>query len=112
MSVARIRFQLDEHVATAVARALRRRGIEVVTAHEAGLLGATDVEHLAHANAQQYVIFTEDDDFLALHHAGRPHAGIAYCKQGSRSIGQIVDGLVLIYEVLEPVEMAGRLEYL
>ena len=55
---------------------------------------------------------TQDDDFLSLHHEQQPHAGIAHCKQGSRSIGQIVASLALIYEVLEPHEMVGRVEYL
>ena len=58
------------------------------------------------------MIFTQDEDFLRLHHAQQPHAGIAYCKQGSRSIGQIVAGLVLIYEVLTAEEMVGQVEYL
>ena len=43
----RIRFQLDEHIPHAVAEGRRRRGIDVLTANEAGLLGSPDVEHLA-----------------------------------------------------------------
>jgi predicted nuclease of predicted toxin-antitoxin system len=101
--VDRIRFHLDEHVSPAIARALRQRGIEVLTAREAGLLGASDPEHLARAHADGRMLVTQDDDFLSLHHEGRPHSGIAYCKQGSRSIGQIIASLVLIYEVLERV---------
>ena len=108
----RVRFQLDEHVSPAIARALRQRGIDVITAHEAELLGASDVQHLARAYAEGRVMVTQDDDFLSLHHEQQPHAGIAHCKQGSRSIGQIVASLALIYEVLEPHEMVGRVEYL
>jgi hypothetical protein len=55
---------------------------------------------------------TQDRDFLRLHRQEHPHAGIAFCEQGTRSIGQIVAGLVLIYEVLEPSEMVGRIEFL
>jgi len=40
--VDRVRFQLDEHVPLAVARALQSRGIDASTAAEAGLLGASD----------------------------------------------------------------------
>jgi predicted nuclease of predicted toxin-antitoxin system len=110
--VERIRFHLDEHVSPAIARALRQRGIDVTTARETGLLGASDLQHLARAHAEGRVIFTQDADFLRLHHEQRPHAGITYCKQGSRSIGEIVASLVLIYEVLEPDEIAGQIEYL
>jgi predicted nuclease of predicted toxin-antitoxin system len=110
--VDRIRFQLDEHVAPAIARALRQRGIDVITAREAGLLGASDVQHLARAHAEQRVMVTQDDDFLRLHHEQQLHSGIAYCKQGTRSSGQIVAGLVLVYEALEPHEIVGQVEYL
>ena len=43
----RIRFYTDEHVARAVVRGLRQRGVDVLTAPEAGMLGASDEEHLA-----------------------------------------------------------------
>jgi hypothetical protein len=110
--VAEIRFQLDEHVAKAVAQALRRRGVDVVTADEAGLLTAPDVAVLDRARASGRVLVTHDADFLRLHAEGRAHAGIAYCPQGTRTIGQLTVGLVLIHDVLEPDEMVGRVEFL
>lgn len=55
---------------------------------------------------------TQDDDYLRLHHRQHAHAGIAYCEQGARSIGQMIAALVLIYEVLTADEMEGRVEYL
>jgi predicted nuclease of predicted toxin-antitoxin system len=110
--VDRIRFQFDEHVPHAVAEALRRRGIDVVTAGEAGLRGTPDAELLAHSHAAGRVLVTHDSDFLRLHREQHQHAGIAYCEQGARSIGQLVAGLVLIYEILEPGEMVGRVEFL
>ena len=70
----RVRFQLDEHVSPAIARALRRRGIDAITAREADLLGAPDAEPLAHAHAQGRVMVTQDDDFLSLHHEQQPPA--------------------------------------
>jgi predicted nuclease of predicted toxin-antitoxin system len=106
-----IRFHLDEHVARAVADGLRRRGADVTTTADAGLLGVTDVQQLAYALAEGRVFFTEDRDFLALATPGE-HAGIAYCDQNSRSIGQIVRGLELIWEVYEPHEMRNRVEFL
>lgn len=55
---------------------------------------------------------THDDDFLTIASLSSVHPGIAYCKQGTRSIGQIIEGLVLIYEVYKPEEMVGRVEFL
>ena len=44
--MAGIRFYTDEHVSKSLVRALRRRGVEVLTAPEAGMLAASDEEHL------------------------------------------------------------------
>lgn len=107
-----IRFHLDEHVANAVAAGLRRLGIDVTTTHEAGLRGATDPEQLAYLNAEYRVIFTEDDDFLVLAHLGLTHPGIVYCKQNTRSIGEIVHGLELVWELCESDEMLNRVEFI
>ena len=109
--MARIQFQFDEHVSSAVATELRKRGVDVLTSGEAGLVGAPDTIQLAHARAAGRVLFTQDGDFLSLHRQ-HTHAGIAYCKMGSRSIGQIVEGLMLIYDVYEAEEMTDRVEYL
>lgn len=107
-----IRFHLDEHCAAAIAAGLRRRGVEVSTTADAGLCGAEDDDQLAYVVAQQRMIFTEDDDFLRIHAAGTPHPGIAYCKPQTRSIGQIIRGLLLIWDMYEPAEVANRVEYL
>jgi hypothetical protein len=83
----------------------------VLTSPESGLLGARDEEHLQRARAEQRVLFTQDEDFLRLHAAGAEHAGIAYASQGA-SIGEIIRGLMLIGQVLEPDDMQGHVEYL
>src|SRR5215216_4371094 len=64
MLIHSITFLLDEHVAHAVAQALRRRGIDAQTTTEAGLLGATAAELLAYARRAGRVLVTHDDDFL------------------------------------------------
>ena len=106
-----IRFHLDEDVDPAIAESLRRRGIDVTTSQEVGLLGAPDPIQLAHAHAEGRVLFTHDDDHLKLNAEGVGHAGIAYCHRLRRSFGEIVDGLVLVWELCEPAEMANRVEY-
>ena len=107
----RVRFYTDEHVARAVVDGLRQRGVDVLTVPEAGLLGVSDEQHLEQARVESRVLFTQDDDFLRLHSTGVAHDGIAYAPQGT-SVGEIIRGLMLIYQVLEPDEMKGHVEYL
>jgi hypothetical protein len=107
-----IRFHLDEHCPRAVADGLRRRGINVTTTPDAGLLHATDEEHVAFALPEGRVVFTNDDDFLALLARGIAHAGIVYCHPQARSIGEVIRALELLWEVYDPVEMAGQVEYI
>jgi predicted nuclease of predicted toxin-antitoxin system len=92
--------------------ALRRRGIDVLSSAEADLLGAPDTAYLASARSSGTVVVTHDPDFLELAARGSEHDGIAYCDQGSRSIGQIVAHLVLLHEILEPGEMMDRIEFM
>lgn len=106
-----VKFYTDEQVAKAVARGLRQRGVDAVSAAAANMLGAADERHLALALQEQRVIFTQDHDFLRLDAAGVEHAGIAYARQGT-SIGDIIRGLVLIYQVFSAEEMHRHVEYL
>jgi len=106
-----IRFYTDEHIARAIVRGLRQSGVDVLTVPEAGMLGASDKDHLAKAREENRVVFTQDDDFLRLAAAGAEHTGIVYASQDT-SITQIVYGLMLIHQVLEPEEMIGHIEYL
>ncbi|MBW4632391.1 MAG: DUF5615 family PIN-like protein [Iphinoe sp. HA4291-MV1] len=108
----KIRFHLDENVSNAIADGLRRRGIDVTTTPEQKLISASDEEQLEFSLAEDRVIFTQDTDFLRLHQIGMNHAGIVYCSQGSRSIGNIIRSLILIWEWLEPEEMRGRVEFI
>jgi hypothetical protein len=91
---------------------LRRRGIDVTTTPDVGLLEATDAVQAAHAFSDGRVIFTQDEGFLAIHASGTPHPGSAYCKKDTRSIGDMIRGLTLIWEIYDLDEMAGRIEYL
>lgn len=106
-----LRFHLDEHISPAVAIGLRRRGIDTETTVEAGLRSAADVEHLDYALERGRVIFTHDDDYLALAASGRHHAGIVYCKQGSRTIGQMIEFLQLLHLCMTPEDMHDHVEF-
>ena len=106
-----VRFHLDEHVAPAIAAGLRRRGIDVTTTSDAGLGGADDVDHIAFALTNLRVICTNDEDYLILNDQRVQHAGIVYCRQGTRSIGQIIRFLTLLHACLSAEEMEGNVEF-
>ncbi len=108
----KIRFHLDEQVDPEIASQLRRRGIDVTTTVEVGLRTSRDEFQLDFIRQQKRVIFTHDKDFLIIASRTSDHPGIVYCKQKTRSLGEIIEGLVLINEVYLPEEMVGRVEYL
>lgn len=107
-----LRFHLDENVSNAVADGLRRRSIDVTTTADQNLIGASDEEQLAFALAQGRVLFTQDADFLRLHKAGATHAGIAFAYKDRLSVGDIIRGLVLIWELLDLEEIQGKVEFI
>lgn len=107
-----MQFHLDEHVTPEIAEALRRRGVNVTTTADAGLLSAPDEAHVAYALREKRVIFTNDRDFLRLHSAGVEHCGIVYCAPQSKSIGEIFRHLALMHDCLEEDDMRGQVEYL
>jgi len=108
----RIKFHLDENISQVITNGLRRRGINVTTTPEEKLIGKSDEEQLTFALSQNRVIFTQDTDFLRINQSSITHAGIAYCPQQSKSIGQIIRGLLLIWEILEPEEMYNHIEFI
>ncbi|MGB3262534.1 MAG: DUF5615 family PIN-like protein [Microcoleus sp.] len=107
-----IRFHLDEHIDSNIVRGLRRYGIDVTTTVDAALRTKSDESHLAFIREQQRVILTHDDDFLIMASDTSDYPGIVYCPPNSRSIGEIIRSLILIYEVYTPEEMIGRIEYI
>ncbi|MCZ6679875.1 MAG: DUF5615 family PIN-like protein [Candidatus Poribacteria bacterium] len=107
-----ITFHLDEHIPRAIADGLRREGIDVTTTSEAELIGASDEEHLNFARREQRVIFTQDNDFLRWHHAGVNYAGIVYCARGARTIGDMIQSLIFMWDALDPEDMANQVEYI
>jgi predicted nuclease of predicted toxin-antitoxin system len=108
----KIRFHLDENVDGSIADGLSRRNIDVTVTPDVGLLGASDEEQLAFALFHSRVIFTHDADFLRLHRQGVEHAGIVYCHQGRKTIGEIVRSLVRIWELQTSESMYKHVEFI
>jgi len=109
--VAKIRYVTDEHVPSAVAKGLRARGVDVMTAAQAGTLQKPDPWVLTHAREDARVLITYDPDFLRLHREGVTHAGIVY-GTADMSIGLVIGGALLIAEVLDANEMINHVEFL
>lgn len=107
-----IRFHLDENCSRFIAEGLRRRGVDVTTTPEVGLLHSSDSLQIEYALNHKRVLFTQDRDFPSMHASGVEHAGIVYCATGSLSIGEMIRGLSLIWEIYDHDEILGMLEFL
>jgi predicted nuclease of predicted toxin-antitoxin system len=95
-----MRFYLDEDLSPQIAERLRKRGIDAVSALEAGNIQLSDREQLAHAaqagrclvtrNVRHFVLLAQD----AIRRQ-QPHAGIILCPPSIRGfeIRAIVDAL-------------------
>ena len=111
-----VAFYMDQHVKNAITRGLRRRGVDVLRVQDDGHGRADDDVILDRAALLGRLVFTLDDDFLAIAHgrqvAGTPFVGVVYAKQRAVSIGTCVRDLELIAIVYELDDMANRVEYL
>jgi hypothetical protein len=107
---------MDQHVRSEVTGGLRRRGVDVLTAFEDGTSDWDDERLLERATGLGRLLFTQDQDFLAIAHAwlgtGRDFAGLAYAHQRGITIGQAVGDLELIAVAHDPEEMRNRVLYL
>lgn len=106
-----IKYLMDVHVHSAITAALRRRGTEVLTCQEANMGTETDVGIIDFALDNDYVIFSQDTDFLTICSTKFPHNGLVYSHK-QNSISRIVSGLMLIYEVLNKDDMKDHIEFI
>jgi len=106
---------MDEHVRGQVTRALRSRGIDVLTAQEDGRVGISDPEVLQRATELGRVLFTQDTDFLVegarRQLAGVLFRGIVFARQDV-PVRTCIDDLELIVAACEAEEYENRVEYL
>jgi predicted nuclease of predicted toxin-antitoxin system len=109
--VAKLKFYLDESVNIAVVDGLRRRGIDTLSAKDAGNLGLSDEEQIIYAKANNFVIVTHDADFLSLARDSE-HKGIVFVHQQKYSIGALIRNLKLLWDVAEQKGMENHVEFL
>lgn len=106
-----IKLYTDENIQSAIIAGLRQRGVDVLTTPEAGMLSATDPDHLALAHSLGRAVLTRDDDFLRLNAAGVPHSGIIFFRQ-HRPIGEVIRNFMLVYRRISAEEIQNLVEYL
>ena len=114
-----LRLYLDEDVMRgSLERALRSRGIEFVTAFEAGMVGQIDELHLRYAASEGMALYSFNITDYAVLHAnwlsqGQDHAGLILADQRYRySVGEQMRRLHRIVLGLSAEEMKNRVEYL
>ena len=94
----------------------RRRGIDVLTVQENGATRLEDVSLLDRATALGRVLFSQDDDLLAIARERQTQeiffAGRIYGHQLAATIGKYVLDLDVVCTVLDTEDMANRIEYL
>ena len=76
-----MKLYLDEDISPKVSVILRKKGMDAVSAHEAGMLEASDEEQLSFAAAEGRAMVTRNrDDFITLtvqfFEALKPHKGL------------------------------------
>jgi hypothetical protein len=96
--------------------ALRARGVDLLTAQEASMMGHEDEEHLDLATTSGRAIYTFNvGDFSRLHteylSQSRSHAGIIIGRQ-EFSVGDQMRGLLRLIARRSAEEMANQIEFL
>ena len=98
-------------------RGLRSRGIDVITAAEAGMIRRKDEEHLSFAAARGRALYSFNiGDYHQIHtewtSTGRGHAGIILAQQRRYSTGEQIRRLVRLIGSLTDEAMKNREEFL
>ncbi|MBI4605047.1 MAG: DUF5615 family PIN-like protein [Planctomycetes bacterium] len=111
-----VKVYFDVHVPKAIARELRRRGVDVLTAQEDGAARLPDPQLLDRATSLDRVLFSRDEDLLReatqRQRAGVPFAGVVYAHQLRVTIGQCVRDLELIALAGVPEDLRSQVLHL
>ena len=113
-----IRFQADNDLKFGIVKAARRRepSMDFVSAQEAGLDSMGDPELLDRAALEGRVLVSHDrrtmlDYFRAHLAAGKSSPGLLIVPQDA-SIGDVIEALVYIWALSDPVELKDQAYYL
>ena len=97
----------------ALVSAIRARGVDVLTAHEANMIERKDDEHLGFATTAGRVLYSFNvGDYCRLNGQGRPHAGLILAQQQRHSVGDQMRRLLRLINAVPAEEMKNRVEFL
>jgi predicted nuclease of predicted toxin-antitoxin system len=109
-----VKFYIDEDISPKVAEVLRKRGVDVVSAHDIGMTGASDEDQFAEAVSRKCAIVTRNrGDFITLtiqaFENRSPHYGLVVL---SHSIsGSNFKGMAALLEKCTRKNPAGMAAY-
>ena len=107
---------MDVHVPAAITRGLRRRSVAVLTAQEDATTRWEDPDLLDRAEALGRILFTRDEDLLAVAaerlRSGKPFASVVFARQLEVAIGRCVADLEVIAKAGTPDEARNQVTYL
>ncbi|MFN6333441.1 MAG: DUF5615 family PIN-like protein [Planctomyces sp.] len=111
-----LRYYMDVHIRRSITLGLRKSGVDVITAQEDRAAELTDTQLLDRATELCRVLFSMDDDLLVeatrRQNLDVPFFGVVYAHQLRISIGQAVEDLMLMAEVLSDEDLRNRVEFL
>jgi hypothetical protein len=113
-----IHLYLDEDAMDlALVRALRARGVDVLTAREMGMIERPDEEHLVRATREGRVLYSFNvGDFQRLHThyamEGKTHSGIILARQQFYSVGEQTRRLLSLISTKSLESMRNHVEFL
>jgi hypothetical protein len=111
-----VRLYADVHVHGAITRALRARGVDVLTAQEDGMDEAEDPELLDRVTELGRVLFSQDQDLLIegtrRQRAGELFAGVIYAHQRWVPIHICIEHLELVCLAGDPAEFRDTVRFL
>ena len=109
-----IRLYLDEDtIDKALVSALRARGLDMLTAHEADMIERQDEDHLAFAAREGRVLYSFNvADYCRLQAQGRSHAGLILAQQQRYPVGDQMRRLLRLVAAKSAEEMRNHIEFL
>lgn len=102
---------------SALVRALRARGVDVLTALDSGMIERSDEEHLEYATKEGRVLYSFNvGDFYRLHQEypaeGKSHAGIILARQQRYTAGEQMRRLLKLIAAKSAEKMKNQVEFL
>ena len=111
-----IALYMDENVPLPITNGLRKRDVDVLRAQEDNHQNTPDTVILDRAMDLQRVVFTQDEDFLAIANRRQQEevnfAGVIYAHQQKVTVGDCIRDLEIVAKVNEPEDLVNCVQYL